>query len=449
MASLDSALSPAAGRPHWSSRLMFVFAASGSAVGLGNIWKFPYIVGENGGGAFVLLYIACLVGLGAPLLIGEILVGRKGGEYPARAFAGVARAAGKTAAWGGLGALGAIIALLILAFYIVVSGWVGLYTLDYAAAAVGAGIVDAGGDAFTAMLADPAMQVAAVTGIALLVGIVVYYDVTQGVQSVMRIVAPLFAVLIVALLVLVATTTGRLGEAVWFLFRPDFSALSLAAFGEALGHAFFTLSVGMCGMLIYGAYLDEGANVPRLGFAVAALDTAIAFGAAMIIFPIVFAFELEAGAGPGLLFIALPEGFRLLPAGDWFGLGFFLATFLAAFSSLIALLIIARHWLAEATGMSGGAATVVAGLFTWIAGSVVALSLNVWDTIQVFGLGLLDFLDETTSAWLLPASGLGMALFVWRAIVPGLPDGAVKTYLRVCLGYVAPLGILFLVASKL
>lgn len=438
-----------AGRPHWSSRLMFIFAASGSAVGLGNIWKFPYIVGENGGGAFVLLYLACLAGLGAPLLIGEVLVGRRGGEYPARAFANVARSAGMSPAWGGLGALGAVIALLIIAFYIVVSGWVALYTLDYAGAVAGLSRVEVGAGAFTAMLADPVLQVAAVFGIGAITGAVVYYDVTRGVQSVMRIVAPLFVVLIVALLALVAATTGRLDEAFWYLFRPDFSALSFTAFGEALGHAFFTLSVGMCGMLIYGAYLDEGANVPRLGIGVALIDTVIALGAAMIIFPIVFAFELEAGAGPGLLFIALPEGFRLLPGGDWFGLGFFLATFLAAFSSLIALLIIVRHWLDETLRLGGPAATVLASLLMLGGGITVALSLNVWDGIRVAGMGLLDFLDETTSAWLLPLSGLGMAIFVSRAIVPALPEGPARSYLRFGLGLVAPLGILFLVASKL
>ena len=445
----DTASAISRGHPHWSSRLMFVFAASGSAVGLGNIWKFPYIVGENGGGAFVLLYLACLVGLGAPLLIGEILVGRKGGEFPVRAFAGVARRAGLSSLWGGLGVLGAVISLLILAFYVVVSGWVGIYTLDYAAAALGAGVVETGSAAFEAMLARPGSQVAAVSTIALVAAIVVYYDVTGGVQTVMRIVAPVFVLLLALLLVLIALSTGKLVEAFWFMFRPDFGALSFAAFGEALGHAFFTLSVGMCGLLIYGAYLDADANVPQLGLAVAAVDTGIAFAAALIIFPVVFAFDLEAAAGPGLLFIALPEGFRLLPAGNWLGLGFFLATLLAAFSSLIALLIIARHWIAETARVSGSMATVIASTITWVGGVAVALSLNVWEHIRIFGLGLLDFLDTTTSSWLLPASGLGVAVFAALAIVPGMKDGPVKTYLRICLGYIAPLGILFLVVSKL
>jgi len=443
----DTTFSPA--RLHWSSRLMFVFAASGSAVGLGNIWKFPYIVGENGGGAFVLMYLGCLIGLGAPLLIGEIMVGRRGGEFPASAFLKVAREKAMSSAWGGLGALGAVIAIMILAFYSVVSGWVGIYTLDFAAAALGGDAARTGADAFSAMLADPIVQLSAVTVIALTAGLVIYFDVTGGIQSVMRIVAPLFAVLLVVMLVMVASTTGKLGEAMTYMFRPDFSALSLDAFGEALGHAFFTLSVGMCGMLIYGAYLDDGANVPRLGFAVAILDTAIAFAAALIIFPIVFAFELESNGGPGLLFIALPQGFSLLPAGDLLGFGFFTATLLAAFSSLIALMIIARHWLDETFRIGGQNATLAATLATWVGGIAVTLSMTVWDSISIFGRSLFDFLDEATSAWLLPISGLGMAIFVSRAIVPTLPDGPVKTYLDICLSYVAPLGILIFTVSKL
>jgi len=442
----DATMSSA--QPHWSSRLMFIFAASGSAVGLGNIWKFPYIVGENGGGAFVLLYLACLIGLGAPLLIGEVMVGRRGGAYPATAFIKVAREKARTRLWGGLGALGAIIALLILAFYSVVSGWVGIYAADFAVAALGGDAARSGAEAFSAMLADPMLQVTAVTLILAVAGIVIYYDVTGGIQEVMRYVAPFFAILLVSMLVMVAVTTGKFGEALVYMFRPDFSALSPAAFGEALGHAFFTLSVGMCGMLIYGSYLDENANIPRLGFSVAALDTGIAIAAALIIFPIVFAFELEQAAGPGLLFIALPKGFTLLPYGNVFGLSFFVATFLAAFSSLIALLIIARHWIEESTPLSGSGATLLTVGITWVSGAAVTLSLNVWDWITVFGLGLLDFFDELTSAWLLPISGLGMALFVARAVVPDLQEGLLKSYLRVCLSIIAPLGILALVASK-
>jgi len=440
---------PQHGRPHWSSRLMFVCAASGSAVGLGNIWKFPYIVGENGGGAFVLLYLACLAGLGLPLLIGEVLVGRRGGEYPARAFLTVAREKAMAPAWRGLGALGAIIALMILAFYSVVSGWVGIYAADFALSTLGVGVPRGGADAFNAMLGDPWLQLAAVTAIVLAAGIVVYFDVTDGIQTVMRYLAPAFIILLAAMLMLVAATTGAFGAALSYMFKPDFSALSPAAFGEALGHAFFTLSVGMCGMLIYGAYLDRGANVPRLDLAVGLLDTAIAFAAALIIFPIVFTFNLEAGAGPGLLFIALPKGFDLLPYGTLLGFGFFTATFLAAFSSLIALLVIARHWIEEAAGLSGAAATLLAAAITWLGGGTVILSLSAWSTLTIFGLGLLDFLDETTSAWLLPASGLGMALFISRAIVPDLADGWVKRYLHLCLSYITPVGIILFSASKL
>ncbi|MGD1935586.1 MAG: hypothetical protein ACFB0Z_13975, partial [Candidatus Phaeomarinobacter sp.] len=306
-----------------------------------------------------------------------------------------------------------------------------------------------GADAFTAMLADPTLQLSAVTAVVLTAGLVIYFDVTGGIQSVMRYVAPLFVVLLIAMLVMVAATTGKFGEAFSYMFQPDFSALSAAAFGEALGHAFFTLSVGMCGMLIYGAYLDESASVPRLGFSVAILDTAIAIAAALIIFPIVFAFELESNGGPGLLFIALPQGCTLLPNGNLFGLGFFTATLLAAFSSLIALMIIARHWVDETFRVGGTVATLIAAGATWVGGAAVTMSLTVWDSISILGLSLFDFLDETTSAWLLPISGLGMAIFVSRAIVPDLPEGRVKTYLAICLTFIAPLGIIALVSSKL
>ena len=434
----------------WSSHLMFVFAASGSAVGLGNIWKFPYIVGENGGGAFVLLYLVCLAGLGLPLLMAETLIGQRGGGNPMGALSAVARAARLSSKWGLLGALGGFIAILLLSFYNVVTGWTAIYTLDYALAAFSGRSVIAGGAAgFGAMLQTPLLQLAAASGVTALAGIVTYRGVTGGVQHVMKIVAPLFCILLCLLLALISVSTGKFTEAMIYIFRPDFSALSFAAFGEALGHAFFTLSVGICAMIIYGGYLDPGADVPKLSLTVAAIDTAIALSAAMIVFPIVFAFNLDASAGPGLLFIALPQGFEALAWGNVVGLVFFLMTFLAAFASVIAILALAKAWLMEALALSDGVAATFAAAITWCLSVVVILSMNIWSGLKIAGMPVMDFLDTSISSWLLPACGLGVVIFASRAGIAKMTSGPVRTYLTFCLNYVTPAGIIGFAASKL
>ncbi|OCX98117.1 MAG: transporter, partial [Pseudomonas sp. K35] len=291
-----------ASRGLWSSRWVFFLAATGSAVGLGNIWKFPYVTGQNGGGAFVLVYLACILLIGIPLLMAEVMIGRRGRANPDGAVARLAREAGASSRWRVVGWLGGLTGFLILSFYLVVAGW----ALAYVPATFSGGFSgvsgEASGELFGALLADPLRLVVCATLVLAATMLIVGFGVRGGLERSLRFLMPgLFVLMLV--LVVYAAIEGEFAQALQFLFVPDFSALTAQSVLVALGHAFFTLSLGCGAMMAYGSYLPEGTSIARTSLLVALADTAVALLAGLAIFPLVFGNALEPGAGPGLIFV--------------------------------------------------------------------------------------------------------------------------------------------------
>ena len=394
----------------WSNRWAFVLAATGSAVGLGNIWKFPYITGENGGGAFVLVYLLCIALVGIPIMIAEIMLGRLGRRSPINTMRYLAREARANPRWQYLGWLGVVAGFLILSYYSVIAGWAMAYFFRVATGMFEGADAEQVTAAFDQLLASPEILLAWHTIFMLMTMLVVARGVRAGLEAAVRLLMPLLFVLL-AVMVGYAMSTGAFMDGVRFLFEPDFSRLSGTSVLVAMGHAFFTLSLGMGAIMIYGSYLPEDASISQASFWIAGADTLVALMAGLAIFPIVFANGLEPGAGPGLIFVTLPIAFGNMPAGALFGALFFLLLVFAAWSSAISLIEPAVTHLVEDHGQSRIQACVKAGLATWLLGIGTVLSFNWWADIKLFGKTFFDSLDFLTANIMLPLGGLFIAIF--------------------------------------
>ncbi len=394
----------------WSSRLGFVLAATGSAVGLGNIWKFPYMIGQSGGAAFVIIYLICIALIGLPILVAEWMLGRRGQSNPINTMSELARQNKRSQAWMLVGASGVLGAFLILSFYSVIGGWALAYVGD-ALSGVFRGLdADGAGAIFTGMLGKPGTLLLWHTAFMTLTVWVVAMGVTGGLERGARLLMPALGIL---LLVLVGygVTSGGFGAALSYLFNPDWSRVNADVVLAALGHAFFTLSLGMGIMMAYGSYLDHKVDLLRTARTVVIMDTVIAIAAGLAIFPIVFANNLDPAAGPGLIFVTLPIAFGGISGGVLLGVMFFLLLTFAALTSAISLLEPIVELVEERTPLGRVGATVIAGLATWALGIAALLSFNVWSDVLVFGRTVFDLLDQLTSKILLPLTGLGVILF--------------------------------------
>jgi len=394
----------------WSSRMGFVLAAAGSAVGLGNIWRFSYMVGDSGGAAFVLVYLACVALVGLPILVAEWMIGRRGQKNPINTMSDLAASHGKTRAWATIGVSGVLAAFLILSFYSVIGGWSLNYTLSSVIGTFNDQDADSIGALFSGMLGSPTTLLLWHTAFMVLVIGIVARGVTKGLESAARTMMPALVVLML-ILVGYGMTSGYFGEALSFMFSPDWSALNGGVVLAAMGQAFFTLSLGMGIMMAYGSYLGEDVNLISTARTVIILDTAIALLAGLAIFPIVFANGLSAGEGPGLIFVTLPLAFGNMTGGTILGLMFFLLLTFAALTSAISLLEPVVETLEERTSMSRLVATFASGIAVWALGVAALLSFNVWAEVLFFGLNIFDLLDTFTSKILLPLTGLGAILF--------------------------------------
>ncbi|WP_435388971.1 sodium-dependent transporter [Halomonas maura] len=439
---------------HWSSRLAFILAATGSAVGLGNIWKFPYMVGESGGAAFVLVYLLCIGLIGLPILVAEWLIGRRGQNNPANAMADLAKRAGRPRAWMLVGISGILGAFLILSFYSVIGGWSLYYTLNSVTGAFSGQDADGIGALFNAMLASPGLLLAGHSVFMLLVIGIVARGVTKGLEGAVRTLMPALGVLMVVL-VGYGMTTGHFGQALGYLFNPDWSALSGETVLAALGHAFFTLSLGMGIMMAYGSYLGQEVDLLKTARTVVIMDTVIALGAGLAIFPIVFANDLDLASGPGLIFVTLPLAFGQMGGGIIVGLMFFLLLTFAALTSAISLLEPVVEFVEERTPLSRVASTLVAGVAAWGLGIAALLSFNLWSDPLLFGLNVFDLLDKLTSKFMLPLTGLGVILFTaWQldrhevARELGLSGTAAGLW-HLVTRFIAPIGVAVVFVSSL
>ena len=386
-------------------------AAAGSAIGLGNIWKFPYITGENGGGLFVLLYLVSIAFIGVPVMIAEILIGRRAQRSPVGAFE---RLGGEGTTWRVVGWMGVVAGFIILSYYSVVGGW----TLSYALMSVNQVFVDKS----PAEIEGTFVSLYQATDINLFwhfvfmlttVGIV-YGGVQKGIEAWSRVLMPALLVMLLVLGVDACFQPG-FGQAVSFIFSPNADRLNPAGVLEALGQSFFTLSLGMGAMLTYGSYLGRDHDIVRSSFMVAILDTAVALMGCMVLFPIIFSFDMKRAAGPGLVFQSMPVAFSQMAGGSVLSLVFFVLLFFAALSSAISLLevVVATiidqlRWSRERTVLLTGSLIFVFGIPSALAGSGAVF--GEWE--KIFGKNFFDSVDYLASNWLLPLGGLFIAIFV-------------------------------------
>ena len=394
----------------WSSRWTFILAATGAAVGLGNIWKFPYLTGQNGGSAFVLVYVVCVAALGIPLMMAEILLGRRGRSTPIRTMQILAEETNTTQWWQIIGWSGTLAGMLILSYYSVIGGW----TLAYIFKSVGGTFSGASGafaaDTFSAFTRSGMTLFIWHTAFMVLTMGVVAGGVQGGLEKAVQFLMPTLFVLLL-LMVGYSMTTGFFGNGLEFLFTPDFSKLTGASMLSAMGQAFFSLSLGMGTIMIYGSYVPKETSIASTSIIIALADTGVALLAGMAIFPIVFANNLEPGSGPGLIFQTLPVAFGNMTGGLAFGSLFFILLLVAAWTSSISLIEPLVTWLIETYGLSRIKASLYSGLATWLFGLGTVWSFNLWADLKLFNMTFFDLLDFVTSNLMLPLGGILIALF--------------------------------------
>lgn len=394
----------------WKSRWLFILAATGSAVGLGNIWKFPYITGENGGGAFVLVYLLCISIIGIPVMIAEVSLGRMGRQSPINTMKALAKSNNASQNWAIIGWMGALAGFLILSFYSVIAGWALSYTVDMADGDFVKITAEESGNIFGGLLSNPTQLTIWHTAFMVLTIAIVARGVNAGLEKAIKFLMPVLFILLFILFGYALSSDG-FSQGVDFMFSFDFSKLTTESIMVALGHAFFTLSLGLGAIMAYGAYMPQDTSIAKTVVIVAVLDTAVAIMAGLAIFPIVFANGLEPSAGPGLLFQTLPIAFGQMSAGVIFGTMFFVLVSFAAWSSAISLAEPIVAWMVERLKISRVKAATLIGVLAWTLGMATVFSFNIWSDVQLFGKTPFDLLDFLTTNILLPLGGLCIALF--------------------------------------
>lgn len=445
------------GRPleAWSSRLTFILAAVGAAVGLGNIWKFPYMAGMNGGGAFVAVYLICVGAVAVPILMAELLLGRRARRNPVTAMRTLAVAAGADARWQVVGAMGVVAGYLILTYYSVIAGWAMAYVPRAAAGAFAGATAASLQRAFDDLLAAPVQLAAWHGAFMLLTAGIVARGVHAGIERAVTILMPaLFAMLLG--LVGYAAVEGELAAGLGFLFRPDVGRLDAGVVLLAVGQAFFSIGVAMAIMMTYGAYLPATVSIPRAACWIAGVDTLVSLLAGCAIFPIVFAHGLDPAEGPGLMFVTLPLAFGAMPGGTVVGTMFFVLLVLAALTSSIALLEGAVAWAEQARGVARPVAAAAGGVMAWAIGLASVFSFNVWADVRPLGMTVFDLLDFVTTNVLVTVGGVLLALFTGWWMAPaatraelGLRDGLAYRVWLLLVRFVAPAAITAIILASL
>ena len=394
----------------WSSRFAYILAATGSAVGLGNIWKFPYITGENGGGAFVLVYLGCVVAIGIPIMMAETLMGRRGRQSPINTLKTLATEAGANKNWHLLGWMGVIAGVLILSYYSVIAGWAIAYVFKAIFGGFSSDTVVIK-EVFDDLIASPVQLVFWHTIFMIATMSVVMRGVRGGLERAVQLLMPTLLVLLVVLVAYAMTTGESYFKGLSFLFSPDFSEIDGDAILTAMGHAFFTLGLGMGAIMVYGSYLPSGVSIAKTSLYIAGADTVVALLAGIAIFPLVFANGLEPGSGPGLIFQTLPIAFGNMAGGWLFGILFFVLLVFAALTSSISLVEPVVAWMVENKGFTRVKASVISGLSIWLLGVSVAFSFNIWSEFKIFDKTIFNFFDYLTANLMLPIGGFGIAIF--------------------------------------
>ena len=428
-----------------------MLATIGAAVGLGNLWRFPYIAGQNGGAAFVLIYIGFVLLLGLPVMLAELAMGRRGGGSPVASMRKLAREAGASRLWSAIGWISILIPLVGMSYYSVVGGW----SVDYVIRAAMNSFADINGqdseNTFNLLLASP-WRLLFFHGLFIAAGvIVVARGVGQGIETVSKYMMPaLFAILVI--LVINSIFNADIARGIDFLFNPQFDKITPNVVFMAMGQAFFSLAIGVGVMLTYGAYVPTNVSLPKAAFMIALADTSVAVLAGVAIFPVVFANGLDPAGGEGLIFVTLPIAFGNMQAGYIVGLLFFILLFFAAYSSVLGMLEPIVSFLEEHRGFSRPKMAVLAGCCSWAIGISAALSFNIWSDLRPMAavpyladkniFGLLDF---SIANFLLPLNAMLIAVFAgWmmtrRMLLEelGVQNAIVSGFLRFVLRFVAP-----------
>ena len=431
----------------WIGKWTFILAATGSAVGLGNIWGFPYKAGTNGGGAFVLIYLGCILIIGIPIMISEIILGRRSGNSPINAMRFIAIESNRSSSWQIVGWSGIFAGILILSFYSVIAG----ICLNYIfISATSSGAISSP-EQFSNIISSPLNLILWHTVFMILTALIVSAGIKDGIGRMVKILMPLLGFLMI-FMVIYSIINGDFSSAMSFLFAPDFSNVTSETFLQAMGQAFFSLSLGMGSIMAYGAYMPKEQKVVGTSFTVASLDTLIAILAGLAIFPIIFAFNLEPNSGPGLVFVSMLSAFNQMQFGQFIGPLFFILLSVAALSSSISLLEPGVAYMSEENILSRKGSAQIISLFVWVLGIGSALSFNIWSDFSLIGgRNFLDSMDFIANQILLPLGGMLIAIFVgWFMKKSLIVDelGPINNYLYVlwrffvkfiapaCVGYI-------------
>lgn len=431
----------------WSSQWAFIFATSSAAIGLGNIWKFPYITGVNGGGAFVLVYLICVAILGVPIMIAEIMIGRRARLNPANAMKQIAIQSKCRPQWGMVGGLTVLAAFLILSYYSVIAGW----ALDYVVQSIRGSFYLANAEVvsqlFNNLVSNPWRVTFWHTVMMLSIIVVVTLGVERGLERSMRYMLPSMFVLLL-IVIFYAIHTGFFKEGFEFLFYLKFENLTSQGVLIALGHAFFTLSLATGSIMMYGAYVPRYVYIPFAAIMITLADTVTALMAGLAIFPIVFANGLEPSSGPGLIFQTLPLAFGHMSFGLFFASLFFIMVVFAGFLSAVSLLEPPVAWIIENYKLKRSKATLLVGVSTWLLGFGTIFSFNIASDFKLLGKNFFELLDHVTANFMLPIGGLLIALFAaWKMkksfVIEEINhnQGIAYQLLYFILGYITPIAI--------
>ncbi|MFG6178362.1 sodium-dependent transporter [Halomonas sp. THAF12] len=441
-------------RTQWLGRWGFVLAATGSAVGLGNVWKFPYMTGEYGGGAFVLVYLACILAIGVPVMMTEIAFGRRGRGSPIDAIRRVTAESGGRSLWSLLGWMAMACGFMILCFYVVVAGWSFSYLWKMLSGGLAGTSVDDMAAIFGANNESPFNLGFWSTLVTIATMVIVGKGVQAGIEKSVSWMMPGMVIMLLIMIVYGAFS-GGFGDALHFLFAFNAGSLSSEGMLAAMGHAFFTLSLASGAILTYGSYLPRNASIGRTTLTVAVADTLVALMAGLAIFPVIFANGMEPGSGPGLIFMSLPLAFQAMPLGTLFGILFFVMLSMAALTSSISMVEATVSWLTDNKGISRRAAAWGTGIVLWIISTLAMLSFNVGAEWTLAGKHFFGWLDYLTSRWMMPLGGLGMVLlagFVLKSETLreelGLSPAMHALWLFM-VRYVSPLGIVVIFVDAL
>lgn len=444
-------------RDQWGSKIGFILAAAGSAIGLGNIWKFPYLVGENGGAAFIIIYLLSILIIGLPTVIAEVLIGRTAQKNPVGSFRQLSQ---NSLFWTAVGGIGVFTGFVILSYYNVIAGWCAGYVVESVKGSFAA-INDPAmaGEFFSGLSGNPFWTLGFHALFMFMTVGIIYFGVSNGIEKAAKILMPLLLFFMLALVVRGVTLDGA-QAGIAYLMKPDFSAINERTILLALGQAFFSLSLGMGALLTYGSYMSKDDNLVNCSLNIVILDTFIALLAGFMFFPALFALGLHPDQGPALIFNILPSMFNAIPAGGFFRIIFFLLLSMAALTSTISLMEVITAFFTEEFNLSRQKATIFLGGVVFLLGVPSALSFGPMQDIHIFGKTFFGVADFFASNILLPLGGIFILVFVgwfWgmKRAIPNLLQGIqgrsniLLNIWKILVKFVAPVLVLIVLLFKI